>query len=84
MEVVTTPVQVLDFYDSIWNNIQNFLNYPLLRDHQSPARDAVILMLARVNQSKSHGRIDFCEIFCNTGFVINEAASNDCYIDSPI
>ena len=84
MEVVATPVQVLGFYDSIWNYFQNFLYYPLLRDHQSPARVAVILMLARMNQSKTHGRIDFCEIFCDAGFVIDETASNDCHIDSPI
>ena len=84
MEVVATPVQVLGFYDSIWNYFQNFLNYPLLRDHQSPARVAVILMLAPANQSKPHGRIDFCEIFCNTGFVINETASNDCHIYPPL
>ena len=84
MEVVATPVQVLGFYDSVWNNFQNFLNYPLLRDHQSPARVAVILMLARVNQSKAQGRIDFCKVISDTGLVIDEATSDDCHIYPPL
>ena len=58
--MVPTSMQVINLNSSSWNYFQDFFDYPLLRDHLLVARAAVIWMLARLDQSKTQGRINFC------------------------